>query len=49
MRLDKLGIPVYSSDDVVDLIYQGKSDILKNISVELDTDIEQFNNASLEP
>lgn len=49
MRLDKLGIPVYSSDDVIDLIYQGKSDILKNIVVELDTDIEQFNNNSEEP
>ena len=49
MRLDKLGIPVYSSDDVIDLIYQGKSDILKNILVEPDTEINQFNNTADEP
>jgi DNA polymerase III alpha subunit len=49
MRLDKLGIPVYSSDDVIDLIYQGKSDILKDILVEPDTEINQFNNNADEP
>jgi DNA polymerase III alpha subunit len=49
MRLDKLGIPVYSSEDVIDLIYQGKSNILKDILVEPDTEINQFNNNADEP
>ncbi len=44
MRIDNLGIPVYSAKDIFDLIYQGKLDVLPDILAEPnDTDVEQFN------
>jgi DNA polymerase III alpha subunit len=44
MRIDNLGIPVYSSKDIFDLIYQGKLDVLPNILAEPnDADVKQFN------
>jgi len=44
MRIDNLGIPVYSAKDIFDLIYQGKLDVLPNILAEPDdTDVKQFN------
>lgn len=44
MRIDNLGIPVYSAKDIFDLIYQGKLDVLPDILAEPnDTDVKQFN------
>jgi DNA polymerase III alpha subunit len=47
MRIDNLGIPVYSADDIFDLIYQGKLDILpKLLSEPNDAAVKQFNQHS---
>jgi DNA polymerase III alpha subunit len=44
MRIDNLGIPVYSAKDIFDLIYQGKLDVLPNILAEPDdAEVKQFN------
>jgi DNA polymerase III alpha subunit len=49
MRLDKFGIPVYSSDEIVEIIYKGKSDILQNILVDDDSHIQKYNSVSNTP
>lgn len=47
MRIDNLGIPVYSANDIFDLIYQGKSDILPKLLAEPnDAAVKQFNQHS---
>ena len=44
MRIDNLGIPVYSGKDIFNLIYQGKLDVLPNILAEPDDDdVKKFN------
>jgi DNA polymerase III alpha subunit len=44
MNLDHLSIPVYSSDDIIEIIYQDKIDLLKEIFVDPnDQDIIKFN------
>jgi DNA polymerase III alpha subunit len=48
MRLDNLGIPIYSTSDIVDLIYQGKSEVLNNILVEPDKEIDLYNQSALD-
>lgn len=42
MRLDQYGNPIYNSQDVFNLIYQGKIDALPNIEVELNHELEQL-------
>jgi len=49
MRLDKFGIPVYSSDEIVEIIYKGKSDILQNVLVDDDNHIQKYNSVSNTP
>ena len=47
MRIDNLGIPVFSSSDIFNLLYQGKLDVLSKILTEPDdTDVKQFNEYS---
>jgi len=47
MRLDNLGIPVFSSTDIVDLLYQGKLDSLPKILADSsDPEIKKFNELS---
>jgi len=47
MRIDNLGIPVFSSSDVFDLLYQGKLNVLPKILTEPhDADVKQFNEHS---
>ncbi len=44
MRLDRLGIPIFSSDDVFDLIYQNKLEELNTILADpQDLEIKKFN------
>ena len=44
MRLDNLGIPVFSSQDIFELIYQGKFNVLPKIIAESnDAEIKRFN------
>jgi DNA polymerase III alpha subunit len=49
MHTDLLGIPVYSKSDILDIIYQGKLDILKTTLVDIEpTEFEKFNSAAKE-
>jgi DNA polymerase III alpha subunit len=49
MYTDILGIPIYSKSDILDLIYQGKLDILKTTLVDIEADeFEKFNSAAKE-
>jgi DNA polymerase III alpha subunit len=49
MHTDLLGIPVYSKSDILDIIYQGKLDILNTVLVDLnDTEFDKFNSAAKE-
>lgn len=44
MITDSLGIPIYSKNDILDIIYQGKLDLLGKIVVDIDpTELENFN------
>jgi DNA polymerase III alpha subunit len=44
MNIDSLGIPIYSKEDLLDIIYQGRTDLLGKIFVDIDQkDIDQFN------
>jgi len=43
MRTDSLGIAVYNTEDIVDILYQGKVNILDEILVEDSADIDEFN------
>lgn len=47
MRTNQYGIPIYSEKDVLEIIYQNKSKILKNILVDFDPKtLNQFNSAA---
>lgn len=46
MRLDKFGLPVYSSSDVLELLYENKVDVLKNILVDNNEEIQKYNQHS---
>lgn len=47
MRLDNLGVPIFSSQDIFELIYQGKLDILPKLLVDPnDLEIKKFNSHS---
>lgn len=47
MRLDNLGIPIFSSNDIFELIYQGKSSVLPKIFADPeDSKITEFNKNS---
>jgi DNA polymerase III alpha subunit len=49
MQTDSLGIPIYSKADILDIIYQGKFELLSNILVDLDAaELERFNSAAQE-
>ena len=43
MYKDKVGFPVFNSQDVFDMIYQGRSDKITELLVEDSADIRQFN------
>lgn len=44
MKTDKFGIPLYSENDFIEILYQGKLNILDKISV--DFEVEKFNQSS---
>ena len=46
MRYDKFGVPVYNSCDLFDLIYQGNSDKITEILVDLDQEIRSLKQVS---
>lgn len=47
MRLDRLGIPVYSEQDIIDLLYAGNSKCLSDILVDISNDeFTKFNHYS---
>ena len=47
MQTDSLGIPIYSKQDILDIIYQGKIDLLGSILVNInDRELAQFNSAA---
>ena len=49
MYTDILGIPIYSKQDILDIIYQGKTDIIGNILVDIDeSELAKFNAAATE-
>jgi DNA polymerase III alpha subunit len=49
MITDRLGIPVYSKQDILDIIYQGNLDALKTILVDIDSnEFDKFNLAATE-
>jgi DNA polymerase III alpha subunit len=43
MRTDPLGIAVYDSNDIIEILHQGKIDVLEDILVEDSKDIDEFN------
>jgi len=49
MITDRLGIPVYSKQDILDIIYQGNLNALKTILVDIDSnEFDRFNTAAKE-
>ena len=46
MQKDSIGFPVFNSQDLFDIIYQGNSDKIFELFVESNQEIQQFNNAS---
>lgn len=49
MITDYLGLPVYNKNDILDIIYQGKLDILKTILVNIeDPELSKFNSAAID-
>jgi DNA polymerase III alpha subunit len=49
MQTDSLGIPVYSKTDILDIIYQGKVNLLGNMLVDIDqSELDRFNSAAQE-
>jgi DNA polymerase III alpha subunit len=49
MQTDSLGIPVYSKIDILDVIYQGKVNLLSNMLVDIDqSELDRFNSAAQE-
>jgi len=49
MRLDRYGIPIYNSNDVTDIIYQGNNNLLSDILVDNDEEVKKFNSVSETP
>ena len=45
MQIDSLGLPKYGTDDLMDLIYKGKLDMLFKVYTEDNEDTKQFNQA----
>lgn len=43
MRTDRLGIAVYNTQDVIDLLHQGKIGVLDEVLVEDSPELQQFN------
>lgn len=43
MKLDKHGFPVFSDTDIIDILYNGNIDIIKDLMVKNSSDIEKFN------
>ncbi len=43
MRVDSLGIPVFSADDIFNLIYQGNVNALEKILAEPSAEVNEFN------
>lgn len=48
MRTDPLGIAVYNDQDIIDILYQGKVDILDEILVEDSAEVAKFNQCAKE-
>jgi len=46
MRLDKYNNPIYNSQDIFNLLYQGKVDCLTDITVDSDKEIRQLEHIS---
>ncbi len=46
MHKSKVGFPIFNSQDIFDLIYNGRSDIIADLLVENSTDIQEFNSFS---
>ena len=46
MQKDSVGFPVFNSQDIFDIIYQGNSDKIFELFVESSDEIHQFNNLS---
>lgn len=49
MRKSKAGFPVFNSQDIFELIYNGRSDIVSDLLVEDSNDIREFNSFSETP
>ena len=45
MQIDSLGLPKYGTDDLMELIYKGKLDMLFKVYTEDNEDTKQFNQA----
>ena len=43
MQIDKLGLPKYGTDDLMDLIYKGKEDLLFNVLADDNDETKKFN------
>lgn len=49
MKTDQLGIPIYSKQDILDIIFQGKFDHLNKIVVDIEeTELDKFNKVAPE-
>ena len=48
LKTDDLGLPIYTSADVFELLYQGKIDVLEKITAADEPDIHQFNSVAEE-
>lgn len=46
MHYDQYGCPVYNSADIFELIYQKKDNLIKDLVVEIDQDLSQFEELS---
>jgi DNA polymerase III alpha subunit len=49
MTLDNFGVPIYSSNDVLEIIYNDQASILKDILVSDSPDVQQYNLVSNTP
>jgi DNA polymerase III alpha subunit len=48
MRIDKFGVPCFSSDDVISALYQDKLDAVKNMFLEDSPEAKKFNEVTKE-
>ena len=46
MRLDKYSNPIYNSQDIINMIYQGKSPYLHDITVDIDNEFLKLENTA---